>query len=81
MIRALVEVRDRLVSLMRDDPPFKLAAGEGGAVLDQWMARALSREELLILEKVELLYGQSTLVNLFAEALLEAGVVRRGDLI
>lgn len=82
MQRALAEVRNRLINLMRNDPPFKLVRnGEGGALLDQWMAKQLSQDELLALQRVEVQYGEKALVELFAEALLEAGVVARRGLI
>ncbi len=77
MDRSLLEVRKRLVDLMRDDPPFKLVPGGTGApVLDRWMATRLSPEELLVLQRLEELYGETALAELFADALFESGVVR-----
>lgn len=79
MQRSLLEVRKRLVDLMRDDPPFKLVqGGRGAAVLDRWMATRLTPEDLLALQRLEVLYGEHALAELFAEALLESGVVRYG---
>ncbi len=77
MQRSLLEVRQRLVDLMRDDPPFTLIpSGRGAVVLDRWMATRLTPEELLALHHVEELYGERALAELFAEALFESGVVR-----
>lgn len=76
MDRALLDVRKRLVDLMRDDPPFRLLPGGDGPILDRWMATRLSPEELRVLERLEALFGESALAELFAEALFEAGVVR-----
>ncbi len=77
MQKAFTEVRQRLVSLMRADPPFRLApGGSSGSLLDRWLTTRLSQEELQILFRLEELYGETALAELFAEALLEAGVVR-----
>ena len=77
MQRSLLQVRQRLVDLMRDDPPFKLVpCGRGAVALDRWMATRLTPEELLALRHVEELYGEHALAELFAEALFESGVVR-----
>jgi hypothetical protein len=76
MHRALVDVRKRLVDLMREDPPFRLLPGGNGPILDRWMATRLSPEELRVLSSLERLLGENALAELFAEALLEAGVVR-----
>ncbi len=77
MQRSLLEVRKRLVDLMRDDPPFKLApCGRGAAVLDRWMANRLTPDDLLALQRLEVLYGEAALAELFAEVLVESGVVR-----
>jgi hypothetical protein len=79
MQKAFTEVRQRLVSLMRADPPRRLVRGSPAAsVLDRWLATRLSREELRILFRLEELYGESALAELFAEVLFEAGVVRSG---
>ncbi len=76
MQRALLEVRRRLVDLMRDDPPFRLLPGAGeGPILDRWMATRLSAEELDALADLVAVFGENALAELFAEALLEAGVV------
>lgn len=76
----LLLVRQRLVNLMRADPPFKLApAGPGGLLLDRWMATRLTQQELSVLGRLEELYGEFALAELFAEVLYEAGVLRRGD--
>ncbi len=77
MQRALVDVRQRLVELMRQDPPFRLLASGDGPILDRWVASHLSKEDLVALETLEHQFGGSALAELFAEALLEAGVVRR----
>jgi hypothetical protein len=77
MHRSLLEVRKRLVDLMRLDPPFKLAHGaKGAAVLDRWMVTRLTPEDLLTLQRLEVLYGERALAELFAEVLFESGVVR-----
>jgi hypothetical protein len=77
MQKALTEVRERLVSLMRADPPFRLAPrAQSGSVLERWLATRLSPDELQILFRLEELYGESALAELFAEVLFEAGVVR-----
>ncbi len=76
MDRALVDVRRRLVELMRRDPPFRLVPGGDGPILDRWMATRLSEEDLALLANLEALLGENALAELFAEALLEAGVVR-----
>jgi hypothetical protein len=77
MQKAFTDVRQRLVSLMRSDPPFRLVpGGSAGSLLDRWLATRLSKEELQILFRLEELYGESALAELFAEALFEAGVVR-----
>ncbi len=78
MDRALVDVRRRLVELMRRDPPFRLVPGGDGPILDRWMATRLSDEELGVLANLEALFGENALAELFAEALFEAGVVRPG---
>ena len=77
MLRSLRDVRRRLVEAMRADPPFRLAAlGDGGPILDRWMVRRLSPADLQLLQRLEALYGAAALAELFADALLEAGVVR-----
>ncbi|HET6437278.1 MAG TPA: hypothetical protein VFG59_04410 [Anaeromyxobacter sp.] len=77
MDEALVKVRRKLVELMRREPPFKLVQGEGARpVLDRWMATRLSSTDLLLLHRLEELYGEAALAELFAEVLFEAGVVR-----
>jgi hypothetical protein len=77
MQKAFTEVRQRLICLMRTDPPFRLApGGPPGSLLDRWLTTRLSPEELQILFRLEELYGESALAELFAEALFEAGVVR-----
>ncbi len=77
MQRSLLEVRKRLVDLMRDDPPFKLVpGGKGAAVLDRWMAKRLTSDDLVALQRLEVLYGEGALAELFAEALVESGAVR-----
>jgi hypothetical protein len=76
MQRALVDVRRKLVDLMREDPPFRLLPGGDGPILDRWMATRLSPEELHVLANLEALFGETALAELFAEALFEAGVVR-----
>ena len=76
MQRALVDVRRRLVELMREDPPFRLVLTGDGPILDRWMATRLSPEELHVLEDLEQFFGDNALAALFAEALFEAGVVR-----
>ncbi len=75
MREALVDVRRRLVERMREDPPFRLVPGGDGPVLERWMTR-LSPDELGALERLERLFGGNALAELFAEALLEAGIVR-----
>jgi hypothetical protein len=71
-------VRKKLVHLMRSDPPFRLApGGRQGFVLDRWMATRLTGAEVRLLQRVEELYGETALAELFAEALYEAGVARR----
>ncbi len=77
MQRALVEVRKRLVELMRLDPPFRLVRGGDGPVLDRWMATRLSSDELHVLTDLEQRFGENALAELFAEALFEAGIVRQ----
>ena len=77
MQRSLLEVRRRLVDLMRDDPPFKLVrSGPGAVMLDRWMATRLTQEDLGLLHLLEQSRGEHALAELFAEALFEAGVVR-----
>ncbi len=77
MQRSLLEVRRRLVDLMRDDPPFKLVhGGAGPVVLDRWMATRLTPEDLGLLHWLEESHGEHALAELFAEALLESGVLR-----
>jgi hypothetical protein len=76
MQRALLDVRKRLIELMREDPPFRLSPGGDGPVLDRWMAKRLSEEELATLANLESLFGEDALAELFAEALIEAGIVR-----
>ena len=77
MQRALLEVRRRLVDLMRDDPPFKLVRnGPGAVVLDRWMATRLTQEDLGLLHRLEESYGEHALAELLAEALFESGVIR-----
>ncbi len=78
MQRALVDVRRRLVELMRKDPPFRLRPDGDGPILDRWMATRLSEEELGELAYLESRFGENALAELFAEALFEAGVVRPG---
>lgn len=75
MQRSLVDVRKRLVDLMRSDPPFRLVPGGDGPILDRWMATRLSADELLVLQRLEELFGEGALAELFAEALVEAGIV------
>jgi hypothetical protein len=41
------------------------------------MATRLSRDELSLLQRLEEIYGEHALAELFAEALFEAGMVRR----
>lgn len=76
MHRALMDVRNRLVELMREDPPFRLLPGRDGPILDRWVATRLNPEELQELERLAALFGENALAELFAEALFEAGVVR-----
>ena len=77
MQKAFAEVRQRLVTLMRTDPPFRLVPGASpGALFDRWLTTRLSQEELQVLFRMEELYGESALAELFAEALFEAGVVK-----
>ncbi len=79
MDRYLEGVRKKLVSLMRSDPPSRLApGGRAGLVFDRWMATRLSRAEVRLLQRVEELYGEGALAELFTEAQYEAGVVRQG---
>ncbi len=80
MQRSLLEVRKRLVDLMRDDPPFKLVpSGKGTAVLDRWMVNRLTPDDLLALQRLEVLYGEGALAELFAEALVESGAVKPSE--
>jgi hypothetical protein len=77
MQRSLLEVRRRLVDLMRGDPPFKLVrSGPGAVVLDRWMATRLTPDDLHVLHRLEELHGERALAEFFAEALFESGVVR-----
>ena len=77
MADEIESVRRRLVEAMREDPPFKLAPGGcGGPILDRWVARRLSRQELDELHRLEELHGEGVLAELFADVLLEAGAVR-----
>ncbi|MGC3999064.1 MAG: hypothetical protein QM767_17130 [Anaeromyxobacter sp.] len=72
--RTLEPVRRKLVVAMRQEPA--AAPAPGRAALDRWMASRLSREEMALLFRLEELYGEGALAEWFAEALLEAGVVR-----
>ncbi len=65
------------MELMRLDPPFRLVPGGGGPILDRWMATRLSPDELHVLTDLEELFGENALAELFAEALVEAGIVRQ----
>lgn len=74
--RALEVVRRRVVALMRADPPGPAHRGPYSPALDRWMASRLTAEELAVLFRHESTYGEAALAEWFAEALLEAGVVR-----
>ena len=77
MHEALQEVRKRLVEAMRAEPPFRLApGGAGGPILDRWMARRLTAEDLHLLHRLAEMYGDAALAELFADALLEASALR-----
>jgi hypothetical protein len=75
MDRSLEGVRKKLVGLMRIDPPFRLSrGGREGVILDRWVTTRLSGPEVLALERLEELYGEDALSELWSEVIYEAGV-------
>ncbi len=73
----LDDLRRKLVSRMRSDPPPRLPASRRllGPELDRWVATRLSAAELASLLRLDHEYGEDAVSDWFAEILLEAGVV------
>lgn len=75
MERALEGLRTRIASAMRRGPPLqRRPEPAGGEVVERWVAACLSPEEQQLVLRLERLYGELALAELFADALVEAGV-------
>ena len=77
--KALQEVKQKFVTLMRNDPPpsvMGLPTEPLAPVFDRWVAKRFSAEEVHCLFKLELEYGERAMTEWFAEVLVEAGMVR-----
>ncbi len=78
--RTLQDIRNKFVYLMRTDPPERLDPVPReplAPVFDCWVARRFSWEEVDLLFRMELEYGEQALSRWFAEVLAEAGLGRR----
>jgi uncharacterized protein (DUF2236 family) len=76
--RMLMEVRKKLVKLMRTDPPppiMGLPREPLAPIFDRWVAKRFSADEVNALFRLELEYGARALDDWFAEVLVEAGLV------
>jgi hypothetical protein len=69
--RRLEQVRARLVGLLRSDPP----ARSSPLVLDRWVLSRLTREEIEVMLRAELEYGEAEMSEWLGELLVEAGLV------
>jgi len=77
--RALDEVRRKFVRLFRSDPPPRIVPAPReplAPVLDRWVAKRFSPEEVQVLFRLEHEYGETAVTEWFQEVLLEVGAPR-----
>jgi hypothetical protein len=73
--RALDDIRRKFVKLMRAEPPLEALPREPLApVFDRWVAARFTADEVQVLFRVELEYGEHAIGEWFAEVLYEAGL-------
>ncbi len=72
----LDDLRRKLVSRMRSDPPRLDLGRRAGPDLDRWVAARFSPDELASLLRLDHQYGEDAVSEWFSEILLEAGVLK-----
>ncbi|HET9552515.1 MAG TPA: hypothetical protein VFP50_06060 [Anaeromyxobacteraceae bacterium] len=73
--KTLLEVRKKLVRLMRADPPppvMGLPHEPLAPIFDRWVAKRFSQDEVNTLFRLEVEYGPRAVNEWFAEVLVEA---------
>lgn len=73
--RALDDIRRKFVRLMRSEPPPVAVPREPLApIFDRWVAARFTAEEVQVLFRVEIEYGERAIGDWFAEVLHDAGL-------
>ena len=76
--KTMLQVRRKLVSLMRADPPPPVLGRPTeplAPMFDRWVAKRFTADEVNALFRMELEYGQRAVSEWFSEVLIEAGLV------
>jgi hypothetical protein len=76
--RKLAQVRRKLVTLMRADPPSPVMGVPReplAPIFDRWVAKRFDADEVSVLFQLEHEYGERALGEWFAGVLVEAGLV------